>query len=208
MFLPLLISRYALCPPNPAAKTVPTAIRPVKMKMSRLARPDRRTTLPIIVTPMKAATKQMGEKTQAYCVFSSPLKKYDRAMVLLLKRIITTAVGATTCTQKGLFSNCKQLFRSPSKTTEEMKTACFQCFECSAAVAATSNDFTSDVPQPYCPSAAVPASIPYVMTGHTTTDKFGQGISYAASQRVAHERGTGGVVGLPGGPCPVAEGRD
>jgi len=143
MFLPLLISRYALCPPNPAAKTVPTAIRPVKMKMSRLARPDRRTTLPI-VTPMKAATKQIGEKTQAYCVFSSPLKKYDRAMVLLLKRIITTAVGATTCTQMAFIPKCNKMLESPSKITKEIKEADSQSFECSAAVATTSKHVTSD----------------------------------------------------------------
>ena len=89
------------------------------MKMSRLARPDRRTILPIIVTPMKAATKQIGEKTQAYCVFSSPLKKYDRAMVLLLKRIITTAVGATTCTQKAFIQERQKMFTSGSKTAKQ-----------------------------------------------------------------------------------------
>ena len=57
------------------------------------------------------------------------------------------------------------------------------------------------------PFAAVQASIPYLLIGHTTTHKFEQGIFYTASQRVAYERVTGGGVGLPGGPCPVAEGR-
>lgn len=177
------------------------------MKMSRLARPDRRTILPIIVTPMKAATKQIGEKTQAYCVFSSPLKKYDRAMVLLLKRIITTAVGATTCTKKAFHSKRAENVQGAKQNS---KANCPRGIKLSAQLQWHPEASTLHLTCLFTallPSAAVPPSIPYLMIVYATTHKFEQGISFAAGQRVAHERGTGGVVGLPVGPCPVAKGR-
>ena len=66
-------------------------------------------------------------------------------------------------------------------------------------MATTSNSFTSDILQPYCPSAAVPASVPYLMTAHTTTQRNLSKVSPMQPAREWHiKEAHGGLWAYPG----------
>ncbi len=59
------MSSIALLPPKKAERTVPVAMRNVKIMIRMLDRPVRFTRRPTTVTPTREATKQIGANTRA-----------------------------------------------------------------------------------------------------------------------------------------------